>query len=124
MATVDITTETFADTIEKNDIVLVDFWATWCPPCRAFGPVFEEVSEANPDITFAKVDTDAETELAGQAGITSIPTLMAFREGVLVFNQAGALPRAQLVKLVEGVRDLDMAQVHAEVAKQKAEQAG
>ena len=124
MATVDITTETFADTIEKNDIVLVDFWATWCPPCRAFGPVFEEVSEANPDITFAKVDTDAETELAGQAGITSIPTLMAFREGVLVFNQAGALPRAQLVKLVEGVRGLDMAQVHAAVAKQKAEQAG
>lgn len=122
MATVDITTETFSDTIEKNDIVLVDFWATWCPPCRAFGPVFEAASEENQDITFAKVDTDAETDLAGQAGISSIPTLMAFREGVLVFNQAGALPKASLEKLIEGVRGLDMAEVHAAVEKQKAEQ--
>ena len=122
MATVDITTETFSDTIEKNDIVLVDFWATWCPPCRAFGPVFEAASEENQDITFAKVDTDAETDLAGQAGISSIPTLMAFREGVLVFNQAGALPKASLEKLIEGVRGLDMAEVHAAVEKQNAEQ--
>jgi thioredoxin 1 len=117
VATVDITTETFADTIEKNDIVLVDFWATWCPPCRAFGPVFEAASEDNPDITFAKVDTDAETGLASQAGITSIPTLMAFRDGVMVFNQAGALPKSSLVKLIDAVRELDMDEVRSQLAE-------
>lgn len=121
MATVDITTETFSETIEAGDIVLVDFWATWCPPCKAFGPVFEAVSEANPDITFAKVDTDAESVLAGQAGITSIPTLMAFRDGVLVFNQAGALPKASLVQLVDAVRDLDMDEVRSKLAESGAE---
>jgi thioredoxin 1 len=121
VATVDITTETFSETIEAGDIVLVDFWATWCPPCKAFGPVFEAVSEANPDITFAKVDTDAESVLAGQAGITSIPTLMAFRDGVLVFNQAGALPKSSLVQLVDAVRDLDMDEVRSKLAESGAE---
>lgn len=124
MATIDITTETFADTIDKNDIVLVDFWADWCGPCKQFAPIYEAVSEDNADITFAKVDTEAEQVLAGQAGITAIPTLMAFREGVLVFNQAGALPKAQLNQLIEGVRNLDMNEVHAEVAKQQEQSAG
>lgn len=116
MATVDITTDRFNDTIEREGIVLVDFWADWCPPCKMFGPVFEAVSEDNTDITFAKVDTDAETALASELAITSIPTLMAFRDGVLVFNQAGALPKSSLVKLVDAVRELDMDEVRSKLA--------
>jgi thioredoxin 1 len=120
VATVDITTETFTDTIESEGIVLVDFWADWCGPCKSFAPVYESASEQNSDITFAKVDTEAEQTLAGQAGITAIPTLMAFRDGILVFNQAGALPKAQLNQLIDAVRGLDMDEVRAQVAQQES----
>lgn len=116
MATIALNGSTFDDTVAGNDIVLVDWWASWCGPCRMFGPVFEAASEQHPDIVFAKVDTEAERDLAGAAGIMSVPTLMAFREGVLVFSQPGALPAAVLDELIGKVRDLDMEQVHASVA--------
>lgn len=116
MATIALNGSNFDDTVAGNDIVLVDWWASWCGPCRMFGPVFEAASEQHPDIVFAKVDTEAERDLAGAAGIMSIPTLMAFREGVLVFSQPGALPAAVLDELIGKVRDLDMEQVHASVA--------
>ena len=121
MATKNITAEDFESTITDNDIVLVDFWADWCGPCKRFAPIYEKASEEHSDITFAKLDTDANQELSGQLGIEGIPTLMAFREGVLVFNQAGALPGPALKQVIDAVKGLDMVEVHAEVAKLQAE---
>lgn len=118
MATKDLTVDTFVPTVDAEGIVLVDFWAEWCGPCRSFAPVFEKASETHPDITFGKVDTEAEQALAAEFQITSIPTLMVFRDGVLVFSQAGALPAQQLEHLVQGARDLDMEDVRKQLAAQ------
>ena len=121
MATINITAENFEETITDHDIVLVDFWADWCGPCKRFGPVYEKASEEYDGIVFAKLDTDANYELTSQLGIEGIPTLMAFREGVLVFNQAGALPGQALEQVLDAVKGLDMEEVHAQVAKLQAE---
>jgi thioredoxin 1 len=120
MSTVALTEATFADTVSNNDIVLVDWWASWCGPCHAFAPVFEAAAAEHDDIVFGKVDTEAESGLAGAAGIMSIPTLMIFREQVLVFSQPGALPAAALEDLITEVRQLDMDQVHHAVAERTA----
>ena len=119
MATQNLTESTFEKTITDNDIVLVDFWADWCGPCKMFAPVFEASSEANPDVMHAKIDTEAERGLAAAANITSIPTLMAFREGVLVFSQPGALPAPALAQVVDAVKALDMDDVRRQVAEAK-----
>lgn len=121
MATRNITSGTFNETINGNEIVLVDFWASWCGPCRQFAPTFEASSEKHPGIVFGKIDTEAEQELAGAAGIRSIPTLMIFKKGQLVFNQAGALPPAALEELVAKVEELDIDAALAEAARKEAE---
>ena len=119
MASTTLTAQNFEKTILEEGTVLVDFWAEWCGPCKRFGPVYEAASEQHPDIVFGKVDTEAEQALAAAANITSIPTLMAFREGVLVFSQPGALPPAALEELIGAVKGLDMTEVHAAVAAQQ-----
>lgn len=116
MTTQALTAANFEQTVLDNDIVLVDFWAAWCGPCRTFGPIFENASTNHPDIIFGKVDTEAEQSLAGGAGITSIPTLMAFRGGILVFSQPGALPASALEQVIAGIRGLDMDDIRAQVA--------
>lgn len=116
MSTVDLTQETFESVVTREGITLVDWWAAWCGPCRQFAPVFEAASERHPEIVFAKIDTESEQQLAGAAGISSIPTLMAFRDGVLLFSQAGALPGAALDDLISQVEALDMAKIKAEIA--------
>ena len=120
MATKNITGPEFKDTIHGEGITFVDFWASWCGPCMRFGPIYEKASEANPDITFAKVDTEAEQELAGALGISSIPTLMVFRDNVLVYREAGALPAPALDSLITQVRELDMDELKAKIAEEEA----
>jgi len=121
MATIELGASNFTDTVLKEGITIVDFWAAWCGPCRQFAPIFEEASQIHQDIVFGKVDTEAERELASEAQITSIPTLMAFRDGVMLFNQAGALPGEALEQLIAALRAVDMQVVRAEIEKENAE---
>ena len=118
MATIDLTNENFEKTVNDNPMVIADFWAPWCGPCRGFAPVYEHASDAHPDVVFAKVNTDEQQELAGTFGIRSIPTLMVFREKVILFQQAGALPGSALEQVVSQAKSLDMAKVHEDVKKQ------
>ena len=117
MSTINLTSDQFEDTVLNDGIVLVDFWADWCGPCKSFAPVFEASSEKHSDITFAKVDTEAEQQLSGGLGIQSIPTIMAFRDGVQVFSQPGALPEASLEDLIGQIEALDMEAIHKEIAE-------
>ena len=121
MSTIALAKENFDDTVTRPGITLVDWWASWCGPCRMFAPVFQAASEQHPDITFGKIDTEDQPGLSAAARIGSIPTLMAFRDGILVFSQPGALPAAALERLIQAVRDLDMDNVRADLAQPQAE---
>jgi thioredoxin len=121
VATIELTKENFEQTVNENPMVIVDFWAPWCGPCKGFAPVYEKAAEGHPDVVFAKVNTDEQQELAGSFGIRSIPTLMVFREKVILFQQAGALPGNALEQVITQAKALDMAKVHAEISQQGAE---
>lgn len=122
MATIELTKDNFEAVVTKNEMVIVDFWAPWCGPCKGFAPIYEAESDKHPDVVFAKVNTDEEQELAGHFAIRSIPTLMVFRDQVILFSQAGALPAHGLQSVIEQARALDMAQVHKDIAEQQAQQ--
>ena len=124
MSTVELTADTFESTVTSEGITLVDWWASWCGPCLQFAPVYESASEEHDDVVFGKIDTEDQQELAAAAQITSIPTLMAFRDGVLVFNQAGALPAPSLEQVIQAVMGLDMEDVHRQIAEQQQAQTG
>ena len=124
MATVELTKDNFEDVVTKNDIVIVDFWAPWCGPCKGFAPVYEATSEKHPDVVFAKVNTDEQQELGGHFAIRSIPTIMVFRESVVLFSQAGAIPGEGLESIITQAKALDMKEVHAEIEAAQKEQAG
>lgn len=122
MATVSLTEENFESTVTTNDIVVIDFWAPWCGPCKSFGPIYEKVSELHPDIVFGKVDTDQEQELAGAFQIRSIPTLMIFREKVIIFSQPGMVPESTLIDVIKKAKSLDMEEVRKNIAEQAAKE--
>ena len=123
MATIELTKDNFQDIVTKNDLVVIDFWAAWCGPCKGFAPVFEAASAKHPDVVFAKVDTEAEQELAGHFAIRSIPTIMVFREQVILFSQAGALPADGLESVITQAQSLDMKKVHEDIEAQEKERA-
>lgn len=123
MPTVELTKDNFEETVTGNDIVLVDWWAEWCGPCKMFAPTFESASDKHDDVVFGKIDTEAQRELSAEAGIQSIPTLMAFRDGILLYSQPGALPPAALEEVIGKVKELDMDAVRAEIAKEEGEEA-